>query len=76
MSDEYSIAGNFKTGKISAAEYERKMQRELDHQSEEERNLRERERLHDTDPGRWPEWASPARMRRDLERDREEERDR
>ena len=27
MSDEYSIAGNFKQGKISAAEYERKMDR-------------------------------------------------
>jgi hypothetical protein len=27
VSDEYSIAGNFKTGKISAPEYERKMER-------------------------------------------------
>lgn len=27
MSDEFSIAGNFKTGKIGAAEYDRKMAR-------------------------------------------------
>ncbi len=33
----------------------------------------EAEALREQDPGRWPEWASPARMRRDLEREREED---
>jgi hypothetical protein len=50
-------------------------QAKLDHQGMEERALHEREeaaRLHDTDPGRWSESASPRRMRRDLDRDREE----
>ena len=30
--------------------------------------------LQDTEPGRWGDHASPARMRRDIERDREEDR--
>ncbi len=34
---------------------------------------KEAEALREQDPGRWPDWASPARMRRDLERDREED---
>lgn len=29
--------------------------------------------FHDQEPGRWGDHASPARMRRDIERDREED---
>lgn len=39
----------------------------------DEQVRREAEALHDQWPGRWPSWASPARMRRDLLRDREED---
>ncbi len=34
----------------------------------------EAEGLHDTDPGRWGDHASPRRMRRDIARDRDEDR--
>lgn len=39
-----------------------------------QREEREAERYHNQEPGRWGDHASPARMRRDIERDREEER--
>lgn len=39
-----------------------------------EREVAEAERLHDQHPGRWGDHASPARMRRDLAREREDDR--
>jgi hypothetical protein len=56
----------------------REAQREHEERAEEgpysDREAAEAERLHDQHPGRWGDHASPARMRRDIERDREEER--
>lgn len=42
----------------------------------DDRERREAERLQDQDPGRFASWASPARMRREKERERIEEEDR
>ncbi len=39
-----------------------------------EREMIEKARLEDTDPGRWGDHASPQRMRRDIARDRDEDR--
>jgi hypothetical protein len=38
-----------------------------------ERERREADQLRKSDPGRWPSWASLARMRRDIQRDREDD---
>lgn len=46
-------------------------------ETEEERLEREdseRRWFHDQEPGRWGDHASPARMRADVERDRENDR--
>jgi hypothetical protein len=66
---------------LEAADNARKKAREdalMDHEIEmAERAYEEAAQaqiLRDSDPGRWPDWASPARIRRDLERDREAER--
>ncbi len=40
------------------------------------REMREADLYHYMEPGRWGDHASPARMRRDVERDREEDRER
>ncbi len=57
---------------LEAADLERKRRKESPTPSDI-REAKEAEALRETDPGRWPDWASPARMRRDLERDREED---
>ncbi len=42
-------------------------------QERQEREEKEADFFHDQEPGRWGDHASPARMRRDVERDREED---
>ncbi len=44
-----------------------------DQERKERKERREADFFHDQEPGRWGDHASPARMRRDVERDREED---
>lgn len=61
-------------GRSLEAEPRREAREEAEMDARTEREEAEAERLHDTDPGRWGDHASPARMRRDIERDRENDR--
>lgn len=46
----------------------------LERADRERRERREAAFFHDQEPGRWGDQASPARMRRDVAREREEDR--
>lgn len=46
----------------------------LEHADRERRERREAAYFHDREPGRWGDEASPTRMRRDVAREREEDR--
>ncbi len=54
-------------------DYEERIEAMLDAGDRLRKERKEAEFFHDQEPGRWGDHASPARMRRDVERDREED---